>query len=125
MMSHLDSSAMLFASFRMVSFFAMAGAAPPVFEVVKNTGSMWAKSPSSCMRCIRTEPTMPRQPTKPTSFIFFPSNDLYDLYQSLDHGVAHLFRAHLGGAGFLDVGGAQALRQHVLDGVLDAVGLFG
>src|SRR6476660_5963293 len=69
MIWHLDSSVMSDASFRVVSFFAMAGALPPALEVVKNTGSMWAKSPSSCMRCIRTEPTIPRQPTKPTKFI--------------------------------------------------------
>ena len=39
------------------------------------TGSIWAKSPSSCMRCIRTEPTIPRQPTKPTNFITIPQDE--------------------------------------------------
>src|SRR5450830_860516 len=124
MMSHLDSSAMLLASLRMVSFFAMAGAAPPVFEVVKNTGSIWAKSPSSRMRCISTEPTIPRQPTKPTNFIIF-SLKIKNLCQCLDDRVAHFFGADLHGALLVDVGRAQALRQHRLDGVVDAVGLFG
>src|SRR6266550_4328745 len=44
------------------------GPAPPTFDVVKNTGSNCAKSPSSCIRCMRTEPTIPRQPIKPTRF---------------------------------------------------------
>src|SRR5471030_772883 len=131
MISHFFSASISVALFSVVSFFAIAGAVPPGFEVVKNTGSMCAKSPSSCMRCIRTEPTMPRQPTKPTSFIIIPSITLYRLYylyrlhQGLDHGVAHRFGADLGGAGFVDVGRAQALRQHLLDGVLDTVGLLG
>ena len=47
----------------------IAGAAPPALLVLKNTGSMWAKSPSACMRSISTEPTMPRQPTNPVSLI--------------------------------------------------------
>jgi hypothetical protein len=51
------------------SFFAIAGAAPPALLVLKNTGSMWAKSPSACMRSSSTEPTMPRHPTNPVSLI--------------------------------------------------------
>src|SRR3954453_5687568 len=44
------------------------GPAPPTLDVVKNTGSKCAKSPSACIRSIRTEPTIPRQPTRPTRF---------------------------------------------------------
>ena len=63
---------MLWPSSSLVSFFAMAGAAPPALEVEKNKGSIKSKSFSACIRSIRTEPTMPRQPTKPTRFpIFF------------------------------------------------------
>src|SRR5262249_14751465 len=47
---------------------AIFGPAPPTFDVVKNTGSKCAKSPSACIRSIRTEPTIPRQPTRPTRF---------------------------------------------------------
>src|SRR3954467_3968842 len=100
MISHFFSSSISVALFSLVSFLAIFGASPPGFDVVKNTGSMWAKSPSSCMRCIRTEPTIPRQPTKPTSFIFNPCLEF--LCQSLDHRVAHLLGAHLGGARFED-----------------------
>ena len=39
-----------------------AGACRRRCEVLKNTGSIRAKSPSACMRSISTEPTMPRQP---------------------------------------------------------------
>ncbi len=52
-----------------VSFFAKAGAVPPAFEVLKNTGSIRSKSRSCAMRCISTEPTMPRQPTSPTKVV--------------------------------------------------------
>jgi hypothetical protein len=45
------------------------GSAPPALLVLKNSGSMSAKSSSACMRSINTEPTMPRQPTNPTSAI--------------------------------------------------------
>ena len=38
-------------------------------EVVKNTGSIRAKSFSARIRSINTEPTIPRQPTKPTRMI--------------------------------------------------------
>ena len=38
-------------------------------SVLKNTGSICAKSPSACIRSIRTEPTIPRQPTKPVSTV--------------------------------------------------------
>ena len=54
-----------------------AGPFPPTFEVVKNTGSIRAKSPSSRMRCISTEPTMPRQPTRPTFFMISVPIDNY------------------------------------------------
>ena len=68
-MSQRFSASMSYASRSLVSFFAIAGALPPALLVVKNTGSMSAKSPSACMRSISTEPTMPRQPTNPTSAI--------------------------------------------------------
>src|SRR3954469_12462687 len=109
------------ADFSVVSFFAIAGAVPPALEVVKNTGSMWAKSPSSCMRCIRTEPTIPRQPTKPTNFIIFSLRLSYcfALCERLHYRLTHFFRAHFGGTCFVDVARAQALRQHALDRRLD------
>src|SRR5688500_8399184 len=66
-MSHLFRDSMSNASFRVVSFFACAGALPPALEVEKNIGSIRAKSPSACMRSIRTESSMPRQPTSPSS----------------------------------------------------------
>src|SRR5574343_2090853 len=69
MMSQRLSASMLWASCSVVSFFAMAGAAPPAFEVEKNRGSIRSKSFSSTMRSINTEPTMPRQPTKPTNLL--------------------------------------------------------
>ena len=46
-----------------------SGPLPPMLDVVKNDGSISAKSCSSRIRCISTEPTMPRQPTNPTCFI--------------------------------------------------------
>jgi hypothetical protein len=42
------------------------GPCAPTLDVVKNSGSISAKSFSSSMRWISTEPTMPRQPTMPT-----------------------------------------------------------
>ena len=69
-MSQRCSAAMSLASCSRVSFFARpaiaAGSAPPALLVLKNIGSMSAKSPSARMRSISTEPTMPRQPTNPT-----------------------------------------------------------
>jgi hypothetical protein len=47
----------------------MGGAAPPAFDVEKNTGSMRSKSRSATIRSMSTEPTMPRQPTNPTNLL--------------------------------------------------------
>jgi hypothetical protein len=69
MISQRLSASMSWPSFSRVSFFAIDGAAPPALLVLKNTGSMCAKSPSERMRSISTEPTMPRQPTNPVSLI--------------------------------------------------------
>ena len=52
-----------------VFFPATTGPSPPTFDVLKNTGSISAKSCSAFMRSIRTDPTMPRQPTIPTVFM--------------------------------------------------------
>ncbi len=74
MMSHWRSASMSCASLSVVSFRAIAGAAPPALLVEKKRGSIRSKSFSACMRSMRTEPTMPRQPTRPTvlpMFIFF------------------------------------------------------
>jgi hypothetical protein len=51
------------------SFRAIGGAAPPAFDVEKNTGSMKSKSRSATIRSMSTEPTMPRQPTNPTNLL--------------------------------------------------------
>jgi hypothetical protein len=77
MMSSDFSSSMFFASLSAGAPAANSGALPPTFDVVKNTGSMWAKSFSSRMRCISTDPTMPRQPTRPTRFMIAFSFPIY------------------------------------------------
>src|SRR6185436_1247741 len=74
MISIAFSSWMLRASFSAQTLLPIAGPSPPICDVVKNTGSIWSKSPSCCMRCISTEPTIPRQPTKPTRLISIPLN---------------------------------------------------
>jgi hypothetical protein len=69
MTSSACKSAMDRASFSAGVSLPMAGPWPPTLDVVKNTGSIRAKSFSAIIRSISTEPTMPRQPTKPTRFI--------------------------------------------------------
>jgi hypothetical protein len=78
MVSQALSSSMLLASFSGGTSRPMSGPLPPGFEVVKNTGSMWSKSRSSCMRPISTDPTIPRQPINPTFIMFvFPCNRIF------------------------------------------------
>src|SRR5436190_918168 len=60
------SAAMSWASLSAPTGRPIAGPSPPTFDVVKNSGSISAKSFSSSMRSISTDPTMPRQPTNPT-----------------------------------------------------------
>ena len=68
MISQRFNASMSYASCSVLSFFARpamaAGNLPPALLVLKKIGSMWAKSPSACMRSISTEPTMPRHPIK-------------------------------------------------------------
>src|SRR5436190_574518 len=150
-MSHRLSASMSYASFNVVSFFANDGALPPAALVLKNSGSISAKSPSACMRSISTEPTMPRHPTNPTSLISMPlcvAENLSDppariagevgarrseswlalgngFRDGRDHGVTHLAGADARRAFRPDVRGAQARGEHVLDGRLDPVGSLG
>ena len=67
---------MFVASFKAGESLPTLGALPPTCDVVKNCGSISAKSFSSIMRCINTEPTMPRHPTKPTLSIFLTLTSL-------------------------------------------------
>ena len=60
------NSAMSLASFSNATSRPTSGALSPIWEVVKNTGSIKSKSRSARMRCMSTDPTIPRQPIKPT-----------------------------------------------------------
>src|SRR6201997_3741369 len=84
-MSQRLSASMSNASFKVVSFFACAGALPPTALVEKNTGSISAKSPSACIRSINTEPTMPRQPTSPTNAMSFALSRASHALNFVDH----------------------------------------
>src|SRR5256885_3061689 len=63
------SAAMSWASLSAPTDRPIAGPSPPTFDVVKNSGSISAKSFSSSMRRISTDPTMPRQPTIATRIL--------------------------------------------------------
>src|SRR5512137_1552279 len=113
------------ASFSVGAARATLGAAPPAFDVLKNTESKSSKSRSAVMRSIRTEPTMPRHPTMPT-FIPCPCLPSCPLsVQRGDHRVAHVLRADLRGALAPDVRGPQPPPEYLAHGRFDAVGLLG
>ena len=80
MVSHAFSASMSPASFSVGAARATLGAAPPAFEVLKNTESKSSKSRSAVMRSISTEPTMPRQPTMPTFISLAPAGCLPVVY---------------------------------------------
>ena len=80
MVSHAFSASMSAASLRAGSARATLGAAPPAFDVLKNTESKSSKSRSAVMRSISTEPTMPRQPTMPTFISLAPAGGLPVIY---------------------------------------------